>query len=192
MSLEKQRIAEQRQREYHTNPRERERLRQEYQQILDAKVEVPSAPGPSDESAIHWRDNEARIRTATPLLELQIADKHQSATDFPQYSCLRYLEVVAPGSVSDGRRIERLIESWKTGRVEEKEIKTRLRDLVFVTVLMDRGVGNEYEHRPRDEPRATYTQLEGVALAVFDWFVRGGVSSDPKAPPQVNSSGGRR
>ncbi|KAJ3035871.1 hypothetical protein HDV00_003344 [Rhizophlyctis rosea] len=105
--------------------------------------------------------------------------------DIPMHSRWRHFEAVAPGSSSDGKRVERLIAEWKAAGVDEKEVVRRVLDLFVVSVLVDAGAGDKWKYTPKGES-AVYGRSEGLALASFDWFVDGGLSSSDN-PHQVDA-----
>jgi Protein of unknown function (DUF1688). len=88
--------------------------------------------------------------------------------------------------VGSGERLARL-----ENRLKDMDPLERLRckwDLAIVSVLLDAGAGSAWKYRD-PEGQAVVGRSEGLALASFDWFWRGGFSSDPQQPLQVDAAG---
>lgn len=69
-------------------------------------------------------------------------------------------------------------------RLEPLSSEARLRarmDLVITSVLLDAGAGPDWSYR--EAGGANYARSEGLAVASFDWFVAGGLSSQPAEAP---------
>jgi len=59
-------------------------------------------------------------------------------------------------------------------------------DLVFVSVLLDAGAGNDWRYHSA-RTATTVSRSEGLALASFDMFENGVFSSQPQAPLQADA-----
>jgi hypothetical protein len=59
-------------------------------------------------------------------------------------------------------------------------------DLVFVSVLLDAGAGNDWRYRSA-KTATTVSRSEGLALASFDMFENGVFSSQPNSPLQADA-----
>ena len=115
-------------------------------------------------------------------LVLQLIKRdYKSADDIPPHSRWRHFEA---GSQD---RLGKLLKDWEQNLVEPFERVRRILDLFVVSVLLDAGAGPDWSFRPRDEQDQTYNRSEGLALASLEWFVSGGLSSDPNQPFKVDS-----
>jgi hypothetical protein len=88
--------------------------------------------------------------------------------------------------VGSGERLARL-----ENRLKDMDPLERLRckwDLAIVSVLLDAGAGSAWKYWD-PESQTVVGRSEGLALASFDWFWRGGFSSDPQQPLQVDAAG---
>jgi hypothetical protein len=59
---------------------------------------------------------------------------------------------------------------------------------VVASVLLDAGAGADWAYRDQ-ECGQVFVRSEGLAVASFDLFVRGGLSSDPEDPYRVDAEG---
>lgn len=87
--------------------------------------------------------------------------------------------------VGSGERLARL-----ENRLKDMDPLERLRckwDLAIVSVLLDAGAGSAWKYWD-PESQTVVGRSEGLALASFDWFWRGGFSSDPQQPLQVDAA----
>jgi Protein of unknown function (DUF1688) len=67
--------------------------------------------------------------------------------------------------------------------------QTRIQfDLAITSVLLDAGAGSQWCYI---EPatQQSWQRSEGLAIASYDWFLRGGFSSDPQQPWQADATG---
>ena len=67
----------------------------------------------------------------------------------------------------------------------EEQLMTRF-ELVITSVLLDAGAGGAWTYR--DAGGTKLGRSEGLAVASFDWFFRGGLSLDPKAPYRADAA----
>lgn len=84
-----------------------------------------------------------------------------------------------------GNRLARL-----ENRLKDMDPLERLRckwDLTVISVLLDAGAGSTWRYRDPESGQGV-GRSEGLALASFDWFWRGGLSSDPNQPLQVDAA----
>ncbi len=105
---------------------------------------------------------------------------HYPSGEIPFHSRWRHFQV------GSGDRLARL-----ENRLQDLEPLERLQckwDLAIVSVLLDAGAGSAWKYRD-PESRARVGRSEGLALASFDWFWRGGFSSNPRRPLQVDAAG---
>jgi len=78
------------------------------------------------------------------------------------------------------------VDRWAQfeARIESLPALARLRarmDLVITSVLLDAGAGPGWSYRA--SPGGTFARSEGLAVASFDWFMSGGLSSQPLDAP---------
>ncbi|VVU94564.1 Protein of unknown function (DUF1688) [seawater metagenome] len=74
-----------------------------------------------------------------------------------------------------------LVKSWKCSL---KEKIMRMIDLIFVSVFLDAGAGNEWSYKLKDKK---YTRSEGIGMAVMNMFISGCFSDDIKQPFRVDA-----
>jgi Protein of unknown function (DUF1688) len=67
----------------------------------------------------------------------------------------------------------------------DEKLMTRF-ELVITSVLLDAGAGPDWVYR--DPSGERFDRSEGLAVASFDWFLRGGLSLDPKAPYRADAA----
>ncbi|BGP23953.1 hypothetical protein Rt10032_c05g2338 [Rhodotorula toruloides] len=87
-----------------------------------------------------------------------------------------------------GNRIDPLLAAWDEENVAPLEKARRLVDLMFVSVLMDAGAGNDWKYKPKDggEPIA---RSEGLAVGSLEMFEEGIFSGKAGQPHQVDAVG---
>ncbi|MFQ3614522.1 MAG: DUF1688 family protein, partial [Cyanobacteriota bacterium] len=114
---------------------------------------------------------------------------HYPSGDIPFHSRWRHFQVGSgdrPPDDAEGHRLARL-----ENRLKDLDLQQRLRckwDLTVLSVLLDAGAGSAWVYRDPDSGQRV-GRSEGLALASFDWFWRGGLSSDPQFPLQVDAAG---
>lgn len=62
----------------------------------------------------------------------------------------------------------------------DERLRARM-DLVITSVLLDAGAGPGWSYR--DSSGASFTRSEGLAVASYEWFIAGGLSSEPDVAP---------
>ncbi|MEN9231390.1 MAG: URC4/urg3 family protein [Thermostichus sp. DG02_5_bins_236] len=105
---------------------------------------------------------------------------HYPTGEIPFHSRWRHFQVGC------GDRLARL-----ENRLKEMDPKQRLCckwDLTVISVVLDAGAGPAWVYRDPESGQKV-GRSEGLALASFDWFWRGGFSSDPQSPLQVDAAG---
>ncbi len=105
---------------------------------------------------------------------------HYPSGEIPFHSRWRHFQV------GSGDRLARL-----ENRLKDMDLLERLRckwDLTVISVLLDAGAGSTWKYRD-PESQEVVGRSEGLALASFDWFWRGGFSGDPQQPLQVDAAG---
>ena len=94
-------------------------------------------------------------------------DNYPDLGAIPYHSRLRHF---AAGGVDRLARFEARLEPL----APDARLRARM-DLVITSVLLDAGAGPDWSYR---EPAgASYARSEGLAVASFDWFMAGGLSS---------------
>ncbi len=91
----------------------------------------------------------------------------------PYHSRLRHF---AAGGVDRLARFEARLEPLAS----DARLRARM-DLVITSVLLDAGAGPDWSYR--EAAGASYARSEGLAVASFDWFMAGGLSSQPDEAP---------
>ncbi|MEN9221767.1 MAG: URC4/urg3 family protein [Thermostichus sp. BF3_bins_97] len=105
---------------------------------------------------------------------------HYPTGDIPFHSRWRHFQG------REGDRLARL-----ENRLRDLDVQERLQcqwDLTVISVLLDAGAGSAWGYRD-PESGEVVGRSEGLALASFDWFWRGGLSGDPQRPLQVDAVG---
>ena len=98
----------------------------------------------------------------------------------PIHGRLRHLEV---GGINRPEILKDLLQE-----MDHKDFGRVLFELIFISVLLDAGAGNQWEYNLTEEgKKVSYCRSEGLAVASYHMFTSGLFSSDPNNPYQVNS-----
>lgn len=83
------------------------------------------------------------------------------------------------------KRVDAMIELWRSEDVDDMEVTRRLIDLFFVSVLLDAGAGDVWRF---EEPGTgqVIVRSEGIAVASLYMFKLGIFSSDATQKEQVD------
>lgn len=114
----------------------------------------------------------------TIVLSLMKRD-FDDTSQIPQFGRWRHFEAGGKSRIQ-----QQLIQSAWAG-IDPMEQTRRLIDLFVVAVLLDIDLGAGYAYREQASGRV-YKQHEGVAIAVFEMFLAGTFSSDPRVPHRVD------
>ncbi|KAJ8652195.1 hypothetical protein O0I10_012156 [Lichtheimia ornata] len=115
----------------------------------------------------------------TIVLSLMKRD-FDDTSQIPQFGRWRHFEAGGKSRIQ-----QQLIQSAWAG-IDPMEQTRRLIDLFVVAVLLDIDLGAGYAYREQASGRV-YKQHEGVAIAVYEMFLAGTFSSDPRVPHRVDS-----
>lgn len=86
-----------------------------------------------------------------------------------------------------GNRIDPMLASWRSSKVDEVEIARRLIDLMMVSVLLDAGAGNVWKYLPK-EGGDGIGRSEGLAVASLEMYQSGMFSSVEGEPFRVDGT----
>ncbi|MES1908150.1 MAG: hypothetical protein MHM6MM_001136 [Cercozoa sp. M6MM] len=100
---------------------------------------------------------------------------HYPELDIPHHARFRHF---------GGDRLANLENEWTKSSVSPIEKARRFVDLTFVSVLLDAGAGASWKYTSNG---IVTTRSEGLAIASYDMFCDGKLSSDPAQPHRVNS-----
>lgn len=114
----------------------------------------------------------------TIVLSLMKRD-FDDTSQIPQFGRWRHFEAGGKSRIQ-----QQLIQSAWAG-IDPMEQTRRLIDLFVVAVLLDIDLGAGYAYREQASGRV-YKQHEGVAIAVYEMFLAGTFSSDPRVPHRVD------
>ncbi len=118
------------------------------------------------------------------VAELVLDVTRQSYPDLkvPYHSRLRQFSA---GGVD---RLSRFDAALSAAGADPAERARALFDLIVTSVLLDAGAGAAWRYVEPATGR-TFARSEGLAVASFDLFMAGGLSSDPRAPRRADAAG---
>lgn len=84
-----------------------------------------------------------------------------------------------------GNRVDPMLASWRSSKVDEVEVARRLIDLMMVSVLLDAGAGNVWKYLPKEGGEGI-GRSEGLAVASLEMYQSGMFSSVEGEPFRVD------
>lgn len=124
----------------------------------------------------NFRLDEARLGEVADLVVSVTKAAYPDVRRIPYHSRFRHFSA---GGVDRARAFEALLAPLS----EDERLMARF-ELVIVSVLLDAGAGATWSYLGADGAR--YSRSEGLAVASYDWFIAGGLSSD--ARPRVDTA----
>jgi hypothetical protein len=124
----------------------------------------------------NFRLDEARLNEVADLVVSVTKAAYPDVRRIPYHSRFRHFSA---GGVDRARAFEALVAALP----EDERLMARF-ELVIASVLLDAGAGATWSYRGADGAR--YTRSEGLAVASYDWFVAGGLSS--RAAPRIDTA----
>jgi Protein of unknown function (DUF1688) len=121
----------------------------------------------------HFRVDETALAHIVERVAEITTAHYPDLDNIPYHSRFRHFNV---GVVDRLARFE--------ARLTAQEPPTRARarfDLIITSVLLDAGAGPNWSYTDANSS-TRWTRSEGLAVASYDWFMRGGLSSDPSKP----------
>ncbi|HEX2733908.1 MAG TPA: DUF1688 family protein [Polyangiaceae bacterium] len=139
----------------------------------------------------HFRLGLSALSGVLERVEAITRTQYPQLDQVPYHSRFRHFNV---GSVDRLGRFE--------ARIAELEPAAQARarfDLVISSVLLDAGAGPQWSYTEANSPTSStadatansnrrWTRSEGLAVASYDWFMAGGLSSDPAQPLAVHAT----
>ena len=121
----------------------------------------------------HFAIDESKLPAVVDRVARVTQDNYPDLGAIPYHSRLRHFAV---GGVDRMARFEALLETLPRA----ERLRARM-DLVITSVLLDAGAGPGWSYR--DPSGTSFARSEGLAVASFDWFMAGGLSSQPEEAP---------
>lgn len=131
-----------------------------------------------DGQSPHFSVNPNGLENAVRLTLAAIHERFPDARRVPFHARWRHFEV-------GGRdRWAALARTLKVDAAERARIRV---ELAITSVLLDAGAGPDWGYREPDSSER-YTRSEGLAVASFDLYRRGGFSNDPAKPLRADAA----
>lgn len=131
---------------------------------------------------LHFDVDESRLATVADRVVQVTRRAYPDVRSIPYHARFRHFG-------AGGKDRLALLDA-RLGRVSAEERLSAKFELAITSVLLDAGAGAAWAY---DEPDGTrYTRSEGLAVASFDLFMGGGLSSDrdrDSTPPQADAEG---
>lgn len=132
-----------------------------------------------------WRWQPDRIAAVADYVCATLRQRYRDLK-VPYHSRWRHFESVGPGERLDRWAI--LCERAALNGDDLAEERARIGiDLVIPSVLLDAGAGADWRYRDPASDR-TLSRSEGLGVASFDLFVRGGFSATPDEPLRADAA----
>jgi hypothetical protein len=120
----------------------------------------------------HFTVNEGKLSDVAERVAAVTRAAYPDVRRVPFHGRLRHFDA---GGVRRAAQFEQLLAG--TGADDDERLRSRF-ELVITSVLLDAGAGPSWSYAGADG--RTYSRSEGLAVASYDWFVRGGFAGDGK------------
>jgi len=120
----------------------------------------------------HFALDETRLTYVTERVLQVTRSEYPDVQRIPYHGRYRHFDV---GGVPRLSAFDRKIAQLSAA----EQVMART-ELVITSVLLDAGAGADWSYRGADG--GSYSRSEGLAVASYDWFASGGLSTDPNAP----------
>jgi hypothetical protein len=122
--------------------------------------------------SLHWTVDEGRLGAVAERVARVTRAAYPDVRRVPPHGRMRHFDA---GGVGRNASFAALIG----GADPDEQLRARV-EVVITSVLLDAGAGAAWTFVGEDG--RTYGRSEGLAVASYEWFVRGGFSTDGKRP----------